>query len=65
MMSQKTKTIILVIGILIACLLLLQGLGFGFVETGSQMKPIKIEMSSMAIKDFLQFDKVTINLFEK
>jgi K+-transporting ATPase A subunit len=62
MTTEKTKTIILIIGIILACLLLIQGISLGLGNT-LNVSHINFEISSKAIADLLEIKKVGLNLF--
>ena len=60
MKSEKTKTIILIIGVILACLLLIQGFSLG---SGSVLNIGQIEVSSIVFPDLIEVKKVSFNLF--
>jgi len=63
-MSSKTKTIVLIIGVIIACLLILQSFGLGIDETGSFYKgSIDLEISPLALKEIFPVAKFKTLLF--
>jgi uncharacterized membrane protein (Fun14 family) len=52
MITSKTKTTLLIIGVIIACLLILQSLGIHIDDTGRlQNGSINLEISTASVKD--------------
>jgi len=60
MMTEKTKTIILIIGVILACLLLIQGISLGF---GNSLITGHIEISSDLFTELLEVRKAGLRLF--
>jgi|GEM_PF-4336829 len=62
MITEKTKTIILIIGVILACLLLLQGISLGLGNT-LNVGSLQFEISSNVIADLFELRKAKLTLF--
>jgi ABC-type antimicrobial peptide transport system permease subunit len=62
MMTEKTKTILLIIGVILACLLLFQGISLGLGNT-LNVGSLQFEISSNAIADLFEIRKAGFKLF--
>ena len=64
MMSERTKTILLVIGIVLACILLLQGFGFGIESSGDGLNlPSRLQNTSMEPGQLFQFKETFLKFW--
>jgi len=56
MITEKTKTVLLIVGIILACLLLIQGFGFGIEMEGKEiLAPMMQNKTSLIIEHLDQF----------
>ena len=62
MMTEKTKTVLLIIGVILACLLLIQGISLGLGNT-LNVGSLELEISSNTIADLIELRKAGLTLF--
>lgn len=62
MMTEKTKTIMLIIGIILACLLLIQGISLGVGDT-LNVGSLQLDISSNTIPELAKIMKASLHSF--
>jgi len=62
MITEKTKTILLIIGVILACLLLFQGISLGLGNT-LNVGSLQFEIPSDSIIDLIEIRKAGLKLF--